>query len=485
MDTAIGSVESQVDSLDREIDENERSTAATRRQHYLDRLVAQAKAAADDSGLGLKPLRERALGLVGDRTFPHGRDEEWRFTDLSDLLAVPLVRAQPVDMAASDMAASDMAASAAKEAAFLDAEQRLATVNGYYSAALSATEKKIAGVAIAPLSELLKDPAYSQKVGEAIASKLAQAEGGAEVFTALNTAGFSDVMVVWVSADTVVDAPIYITRGSQVSDSQVSDSQASDSQNNAIAHLRMLVMADRHAKFTLVESFWGDDEQMRCNNSVTEIWLEEGAQVEHVRLQDEGDETFHIAKTAISQAQNSHYCCTAVDLGARLSRHHLEVYQLGPQTETYLYGLSALNRRQLADTHSLVKLRHPHGGAAQIQKNIIDDRAHAVFNGKLYVTKEAQLTNASQLNRNLLLSDGGRVDTKPELDIVADNVKCAHGATVSQLQADELFYLQSRGISADRAKWLLLYGFAMEIVEKISVAPVKQLLSDRITSWTR
>ena len=477
MDTAIGSMESQIDNLDRELDE--RSTAATRRQHYLDQLVAQAKAAANESGLGLKPLRERALGLVGDRTFPHGKDEEWRFTDLSDLLSVPLVRAQPVDIAVS----------ADKAAAFLEGEQRLATVNGHYSAALSATAKQIEGVAIAPLSELIKDPAYSQKVGEAIASKLAQAEGGSEVFTALNTAGFSDVMVVWVSADTVVEAPIYITRGSQVSDSSTSDSQNLDSQNSdsqesAIAHLRTLVMADRHAKFTLVESFWGDDSSMRCNNSVTEIWLEEGAQVDHVRLQDEGSETFHIAKTAVSQAENSHYCCTAVDLGAQLSRHHLEIYQLGPQTDTCLYGLSALNRRQLADTHSLVKLSHPHGSATQIQKNIVDDRAHAVFNGKLYVTREAQLTDASQLNRNLLLSDGGRVDTKPELDIVADNVKCAHGATVSQLQADELFYLQSRGVSADRAKRLLLYGFAMEIVEKISVAPVKQMLSDRITSWT-
>ena len=462
MKAAVGSTASQTDDLTDNLtqDSDQRLTAAARRERYLQHLTTQAKEAAAASGLGLKPLRERAMGLVGDRTFPHGKDEEWRFTDLSDLLDLPLARAQPVKASAA----------VAQNAVVLSGEYRLATVNGHYDAELSATEKKVEGVAIAPLSVLLSNPAYSQRVGEAIASKLAQVEGGAEVFTALNAAGFSDVMVVWVSADTVVDAPIYIARGSQ---------------DGAIAHLRTLVMADRHAKFTLVESFWGDDDKARCNNSVTEIWLEEGAQVEHVRLQDEGAQTFHIAKTAISQAANSRYQCTSIDLGGQLSRHHLEVYQAGPQTDTHLYGLSALTDRQLADTHSLLTLKYPHSSATQIQKNVVDDRAHAVFNGKVYVAQEAQLTDASQLNRNLLLSNKGRVDTKPELDIVADNVKCAHGATVSQLQADEVFYLQSRGISAEQAQRLLLYGFAMEIVEKISVEPLKVMLGDRITSWTR
>ena len=457
-----GAVESATNNVTIEATESSSSgsTAAERRAAYLEQLVVQAKATADESKLGLKPLRERALGLVSDRTFPHGKDEEWRFTDLSDLLALSLERAEPAKAAPS----------VAQNAVMLTGEHCLATVNGHYSAELSATEKKLEGVAIAPLSTLLSNPAYSEKVGEAIASKLAQVQGGDEVFTALNTAGFSDVMVVWVSADTVVDAPIYIARGSQ---------------DGAIAHLRTLVMADSHAKFTLVESFWGDDEQSRCNNSVTEIWLEDGAQVEHIRLQDEGDKTFHIAKTAVSQAANSRYQCTAIDLGSQLSRHHLEVYQAGPQTDTHLYGLSALSNRQLADTHSLLTLNYPHGTATQIQKNVVDERAHAVFNGKVLVAQDAQLTNASQLNRNLLLSSHARIDTKPELDIVADDVKCAHGATVSQLQADEVFYLQSRGISANQAQRLLLYGFAMEIVEKISVAPVKTMLGDRISAWAQ
>ena len=202
-------------------------------------------------------------------------------------------------------------------------------------------------------------------------------------------------------------------------------------------------------------------------------------------MQDEGSQTFHIAKTAVSQAANSRYHCTSLDLGGKLSRHHHEIYQQGPQTDTHLYGLSALSDRQLADTHSLISLAHPHGSATQVQKNVVDDSAHSVFNGKVYVARSAQFTDAAQLNRNLMISSKARIDTKPELDIVADNVKCAHGATVSQLQADEIFYLQSRGIAAEQAQRLLLYGFAMEIVEKIAVDRLRQSLSDRVAKWAR
>ncbi|MEO1445799.1 MAG: Fe-S cluster assembly protein SufD, partial [Cyanobacteria bacterium J06635_11] len=235
----------------------------------------------------------------------------------------------------------------------------------------------------------------------------------------------------------------------------------------------------------VVEADWGAGEQTRCNNSVSEFLRDEGAQVEQIRRHEEGEQTVHIAKTAVSQAANSQYRCTSVDLGGQLARHHHEIYQQGAQTDTHLYGLSALGNRQLADTHSLVALRHPHSTATQIQKNIVDDRAQSVFNGKVYVAREAQFTDASQLNRNLMLSSKARVDTKPELDIVADNVKCAHGATVSQLQADEVFYLQSRGIAADQAQRLLLYGFAMEIIDKISIKTLRQNLSDRMTRWAQ
>ena len=438
------------------------TTTAAKRDAYLKHLLAQAAVAAEASGLGLNELRERAIALVNERSFPSGKDEEWRFTELSDLLELPLSSAE-------SLASSALSDGLKPNLSLLENTYRLASVNGHYASGLSDRLPSLPeGAIIAPLSELIDHPEYGQPISEIISNRLAQVQGSGEVFTALNTAGFSDVMVVWLRADQVLDTPIRIARGAV---------------GEAISHLRTLVVAEHHASCTLVESFWGDDDQARCNNSVTEFWLEAGAQVNHIRLQDEGAKTFHIAKTAVSQAADSHYQCVSIDLGAQLSRHHLEVYQTGPQTSTRLYGLSALSSTQLADTHSLIALTHPHSQADQVQKNVVDERAHSVFNGKVYVSRAAQFTDAAQLNRNLILSNRARVDTKPELDIVADNVKCAHGATVSQLQADEVFYLQSRGISAELAQRLLLYGFAMEIVEKISVEALRLSLSDRLAKW--
>ncbi|MEL6488329.1 MAG: Fe-S cluster assembly protein SufD [Cyanobacteria bacterium J06621_3] len=437
------------------------SNGAVNRATYLKHLLTQASAAADESALPLKELRDEAIAQISDRTFPSGRDEEWRFTDLSEMLNQPFQRAP--QNSEKQVSGSALVPNA----------HQLTSLNGH---TLNSSEgaANAAGVVIAPLSELIKTDDYAQKLEPLISKHLAKVNGAEEVFTALNTAGFTDVMVVWAKADTVLDTPVCIVR---------------ESQGNFVAHLRTLVIAERHAKLTLVESFahggQADEQTARCNTSVTEMWLAEGAQVNHIRLQDEGAETFHIAKTAVDQAVNSRYQCTAIDLGAKLSRHHLEVYQSGPQTDTHMYGLSALSDRQLADTHSLLTLTHPYSTATQIQKNIVDDRAHAVFNGRVFVSQTAQLTDASQINRNLMLSSKARIDTKPELDIVADNVKCAHGATVSQLQADEVFYLQSRGISAEQAQRLLLYGFAMEIVEKISIESLRQSLSDRLTEWAQ
>lgn len=442
------------------------TSAVVKREAYLKHLLSQAKTAAESSNLGLKELRDRATALTHERSFPHGKEEEWRFTDLAAMLDLPF---QPAVKASLSQAQIE-------QLSFIEGSYRLVSVNGYYSAELSIAGRDVAapelpeGAVIAPLSALISHPTYGDRVKAAIISKLAQVRGGEEVFTALNTAGFTDVMVVWIRQNQTIEAPIHIVRSAT---------------GDGIAHLRTLVIAEAHAKFTVIETFHGDGNQARCNNNVSEFLLSEGAQVTHVRIQDESKETFHISKTAISQAENSRYHSTSLDLGGRLSRHHHEMYQAGSQTETFFYGLSLLGGKQLADTHSLIALSYPHSSATQIQKNVVDDRAHSVFNGKVYVSQMAQQTNAAQLNRNLMISDKARVDTKPELDIVADNVKCAHGATVSQLRDEEIFYLQSRGISAEQAQRLLLYGFAMEIVREISVSKLRERLSDRISKWAR
>lgn len=422
------------------------STVTISRDRYLETLLNQATTAAEQSGLGLQELRAAARALVQERTFPSNRDEEWRFTDLSDLLKISLEATATVTDAVLEQGKALLAN-------ISDADSiRLVFINGTYVESLSRLDQ---GITV--LSQL-----------EAAPQELAQVQGGSEVFTALNTAGFTDVAVVHIDKNTVLEPPvqiIYLTIGDAL-----------------LVQPRCLVVAESGSALTLVEEFHSTGASF--TNSVSEVWVKENAEVTHLRLQQEASLAFHIGKTAVSQARDSRYRSTALTLGAAISRHHLEVYQTGSQTETTLNGLTAIRDQQLADTHSLIALNYPHGTADQLQKNIMDDKAHGVFNGKIYVPKQAQMTNASQLNRNLLLSSKSRVDTKPELDIVADNVKCAHGATVSQLKPDEIFYLQSRGIGNSEAQRLLVYAFAMEIIEKVEIASLKARLTQHFTEWT-
>ena len=392
------------------------------RQAYFNQLLKLAQQSLETSRVSVPDLRRAATGMLQEHDFPSNRDEAWRFTDLSGLLSLSL------------------------------------TLPATESVTLPDTVSK--GVEVSWLSDLMP-------VSDALASKLGQVPGNIEVFTALNTAGFADALVIHVKRNQQISEPIELTHAFPTQSEP------------ALSQPRCLVIVESGSSLTLVEQFVGDGTGLA--NSVTEVYLEPNAELTHVRLQQYGDQPYHISKTAVSQARDSRYACTAIDLGAQLSRHHLEIYQRGPQTETHLQGLSLVSGNRLADTHSLIAMSHPHGQAEQVQKNIVRDRGHSVFNGKVYVPQAAQMTNAAQLNRNLLLSDKGRVDTKPELDIVADNVKCAHGATVSQLQPDELFYLQSRGISRSNAQQLLVRGFAMEIIETIPVVELRDRITHLIT----
>ena len=218
---------------------------------------------------------------------------------------------------------------------------------------------------------------------------------------------------------------------------------------------------------------------------MTEISVGTNAAVHHIRLQREQNTAFHIGKTAVAQARDSRYTGLTINLGGQISRYHPEIVLMGEQTETKLDGLTLVVGAQVGDTHSAIAFTHPYCTAQQLHKCIVDDRARAVFNGKIFVPKPAQRTNASQLSRNLLLSSKARVDTKPQLEIVADDVKCAHGATVSQLDDDEVFYLQSRGLDRTAACDLLVEGFAAEIIHQVPLASLHQQLMDAVLSQVR
>ena len=420
------------------------------RDPFLTGLLNQVTVSEKDDCL--KQLRDGAAKWVRHSVIPNTREEEWRFTDLSSLKQVDF----KLGMFQKTSLESDI---------LPEVSQRLVFVNGVYSPDLSNTENLPSGLIVGNLDVL-----SSEIVGE----YLAQAEGAKEVFTALNTAALNDVAVVWVGKNVVVEKPIHLLFIS------VSGESATISQP------RVLVVAESNSQVTLIEEYIASsqNEGVYFTNSVTEIWVNENAQVSHNRIAREGAAAFHVGKTAVTQARYSRYSCNAVTVGGKISRHNLEILQTGEQTETTLNGLTVIADNQLADTHSALSLNHPHGVSKQLHKCIIGDRAHGVFNGKIFVPKLAQLTNASQLNRNLLLSSKSRIDTKPQLEITADNVKCAHGATVSQLEDDQIFYLQSRGIDENNARKLLVNGFAMEVINFIPVASLRESLLRTVTSLT-
>jgi Fe-S cluster assembly protein SufD len=424
------------------------------RDAFLTGLLNQVSA-SEKSGW-VQQIKNDAVKWVRHSVIPNTRDEEWRFTDLSALKEVSFNLATFQEVSVEGLALPEVA-------------HRLVFVNGIFAANLSDTENLPAGLKVGNLDVL----------GDDVAQKyLAQSEGTRDVFTALNTAGLNDVAVVWVGKNVVVENPIHLLFISVAAEGAI------------ISQPRCLVVAESNSQVSLIEEYITgkmpvpQEEQVYFNNSVTEIWVNENAQVSHNRIVLESDAAFHIGKTAVTQARYSRYSCNAVTVGGKISRHNLEILQTGEQTETTLNGLTVIGEKQLADTHSAISLNHPHGVSKQLHKCIIGDRAHGVFNGKVFVPKPAQLTDAAQLNRNLLLSSKARVDTKPQLEITADNVKCTHGATVSQLEDDEIFYLQSRGIDETDARKLLVNAFAAEIINLIPVSSLREKLIKTVITLT-
>jgi Fe-S cluster assembly protein SufD len=420
-------------------------TTIPHRDSYLSQLLTTV-AAPIESIPWLKALRTQAVGFLQEETMPSSRDEEWRFTNISGLLTQQFTL--------PSLAQIDF-----KSLEFIDLPQRLAIVDGIPNPTLSKITNQ-EGLFIGTLAGAIDQ-------GFPVTKYLGKQPGGEEVFTAINSSGFQDVAIIWVRNE--ITNPIHLLHIGTGSDT--------------IAQPRILVVLERSAQATVVEEYLSAENDRRFTNSVAEIWLADNARLEHIRLQKENSATFHIGKTAISQARDSHYAGKAISLGSQMARHHWDVFQTGPQTSTVLNGLAMIGKQQIADTHSKIVLNHPHGQTNQLHKCIITDKAHGIFSGKVLVPQAAQQTNAAQLSRTLLLSPTARVDTKPQLEITADDVKCSHGATVSQLSDDELFYLQSRGLGIDVSRTLLVNAFAIEVIETIPIPAIREQLTQAVKDF--
>ena len=431
-----------------------RSATALRRPavDHLGTLLAGQPLPEASPWAGVNALREQAQTALGALAMPTLRDEAWRFTDLAPLHRLTL---QPVRMA-SQLQPADIAPFDIDGAAF-----RLVFVDGIYAPQLSSPAPE-GGVVVTDFPTAMATHAL------ALEAQLGRQQVlGDNVFAALNTAFLQSAAVLLVPRGVALAKPVHLLFVA--------------TQAGALSHPRCLLVAEAGSCVTLVEDYVALQDAPYLVNPVTEVVLAEQAQVRHVRVQRDSRQAFHIANCAVSVGRSANYQLVSVAMGAQLSRCDLRV-ALHAGAECAVDGLALLSGGQLADTHSCIDHVEPHGTSRQLHKCIADGSAHAVFNGKVVVRPGAQHTDSAQTSRNLLLSARAQVDTQPQLEIFADDVKCTHGATVGQLDPEALFYLQSRGLSDSTARRLLTYAFGAEIIGRIPVPSLKHQLQQRMLS---
>ena len=406
-------------------------------------------------------LAESARQRLDTIGIPGTKDEEWRFVRLRPLTAMDFVPAAEV--------AGEVTEAMVDSWSFPESRgTRLVFVNGSFAPEYSETEGFSDEIRVGSLAEPGDD-------AEAVSEHL----GGPgerfseDYFSNLNHAGFRDGAYLIVPSDTAIDGVVHLLHLS------------TESSEAYVTQPRNLVVAGRGSKVSMVEDYGGPAGGTYFNNAFTEISVGESAHVGHVKVQGESTDAFHIGRTAVDLADASTYNSKTVAYGAKFSRFDVRANGDGEEIDCTLDGLAVLNGDQESDTHSVMDHRKPNAGSHQLHKMILDDRAHAVFNGKIFVQQHAQKIDAYQLNRSLLLSKAAKVNTKPQLEIFADDVSCTHGATIGQLEQEQMFYLRARGLTEQEARELLIYAFAAEILETIPVESVRDRLAETIAHKTR
>ena len=386
----------------------------------------------------LADAREAAFGRFLAHGFPTTREEEWKFTNVAPVAATPFV---PAAAATPDRAALEPWLFADSSAA------RIVVVNGRRQAALSSPQLP-AGVTLRALTP-----------GEVPAAR-----AGATPFVDLNAAFFEEAMVLEVAPNTIVTEPIDVLIVS-----------APGTMPTLVSpRLRIVVGAD--SEVTIVERYAGLGGQPSLTNAVTDVVLGPNARANHLKIQDEPLSAFHLASLFIRLDRSSTLISHAITFGGRIARNDIVAVLDGEGAECTLNGLYIATGESLVDTHTTIDHARPHCPSHEIYKGILAGRSRAVFNGKIIVRQDAQKTNAKQTNKALLLTDDAQVNTKPQLEIFADDVKCTHGAAIGQLDDDALFYLRARGISLGEARHMLIEAFAGEVLDGIPVAPVRERL---------
>ena len=424
------------------------ATVVTPEDRYLAAFEALERQRAPGDPSWLASRRRAAMARFAETGLPTTRDEDWRYTSLASLAAMPF---RPTgDPAPRDVADGTLSRLALDGAGW----PRLVFVNGRYSSRHSSPLPLSGGVRLSSLGETLTAD------GGLLERHLARhAAPEAGVFAALNTAFVEDGAVLHAPAGASPPTPIELLFLATAP--------------GALSQPRVLLVAGPHSRFSVVERYVGLTGEAYFTNTVTEIVAGPGASVDHYVLQEQGAEAFHVATVHAALERDSALSTCGVTFGGRLSRTTLTVRFGGEGGRGVLGGLYVVGGRQHVDNHVTVDHAVPRCASQQLYKGVLDGSARAVFNGRVVVRPGAQKTDATQTNKHLLLSEGVEVDSKPQLEIFADDVRCTHGAAEGQLAPEALFYLASRGLGPAAARALLTYGFARAVVERIAVAPVQ------------
>lgn len=401
-------------------------------------------------------LREKAFQQFRKTGFPSTKVEDWKYTNLT-----PFLKESFVTEPGSELAAVPDSILAKTAVPGLDA-YRIVLVNGQYSPDLS-DRVPAEGVYIFPLSAAVSRPAFKKHFGQY--TDLAKTH-----FAAVNTALFRDGLFIEVKNNIVLEKPLHLVHVVAAED-------------HSFLQPRHLFVIGANAGISVIESFVTTGAASVFINNVSEIFVGENAHVQHYYIQTGEEQARYVHHTEVYQQSSSVYNNYKASFpGTALLRNNLHVALDGENVESHLYGLYLTGGKQLVDNHTVVDHRKPHCQSNELYKGVLKDESTGVFNGKIFVREDAQKTNAFQQNNNLMLSRKAVIDSKPQLEIFADDVKCSHGSTVGQFNAEALFYLKSRGIGDEKAKALLIHAFAYDVTEKIPIpelqAHINQLIEE-------
>jgi Fe-S cluster assembly protein SufD len=417
--------------------------------------VYQANFARFEDGLGtginhpVHRLRRAAMERFIKLGFPGSRDEDWKLTNLAPLAKLPF---KDCSQLAASFASADVEALG-------EFALKLVFVDGWFSPELSSTRGLPGNVEIGNL-----DRALQENWGQLEAHLAKYASYQNDALTALNTAFMRDGAFISIPPNMTVEQPIcliYI---------------ATDAAEGCVMHPRNLILAGANSEARIVETYLGMSGNVYFANAVTELVAGESTRVDHYKLQQESTEAFHIATLQLQMEKSSTFSSHYLGFGGGLVRNQVRAHLGGEGCECTLNGLYVASGRQHLDNLTVIDHAMPRCASHELYKGILDGKAHGVFNGKIFVHQDAQKTDAKQTNQTLLLSEDAVINTKPQLEIYADDVKCTHGATVGQLDDEAIFYLRSRGIGAAQARALLTFAFANDVVRRVKVESLRARL---------